>query len=238
MITPEIMIKALKKQMIAKRGNVTFIGIAGGSASGKTTIGQLIRDYFDTKSVSHLSVDLFYKDQTPEIITRYDGKVDYDDPFMLDERELLNTINQLKERKSVNCPIYDYSLSKHVEQYEKIEAADIIIIEGIYSYYWKIIAEVCNLRIFVDCSGEQRLIRRIRRDIAERGRDLDGILSQYEQQVKPAYDKWVVSQKKNANLVIPWDAIDEQANFEAVELLVNHISVLCETRPNSPKKSE
>ena len=117
----------------------------------------------------------------------------------------MNCMEKLKNREQVQIKKYDYTVSRHIEEIITIEPADIIIVEGIFAYYWKPIRDLFKLRIFVDCCGEFRLMRRIIRDVKERGRTVEGVLEQYATTVKPSFDKFILPQRNFAHLVLPWE---------------------------------
>ncbi|CAL6084276.1 Uridine_kinase domain-containing protein [Hexamita inflata] len=233
-------VEQLKKNMENNRSKVAFIGVAGGSASGKTSITTIIKQYFsDTKSVSVVTIDDFYRDKSEELIARFNGRINWDDPYMIDDQLLLQCLNTLAARKSYVIKKYDYTVSRHTNEEFEVKPADIIIVEGIFAFYWQHIRELQKLRIFVDCSGESRLMRRIIRDVKERGRTVESVIEQYARFVKPSFDKFIQPQIKLAHLVLPWENMDQNTNLAAVELLVNYISVLAEqsgSRPMTPKK--
>lgn len=155
---------------------------------------------------------------------------------MIDESELLKCMEKLKNKEPVIIKKYDYTVSRHIDEDIIIEPADIIIVEGIFSYYWKSVRDLFKLRIFVDCCGEFRLMRRIMRDVKERGRTVEGVIEQYATSVKPSFDKFILPQRSYAHLVLPWENMGTNTNLEAVELLINYISVLAQnsSRPVTP----
>ncbi|CAL5983260.1 Uridine_kinase domain-containing protein [Hexamita inflata] len=233
-------VEQLKKNMENNRSKVAFIGVAGGSASGKTSITAIIKQYFsDTKSVSVVTIDDFYRDKSEELIARFNGRINWDDPYMIDDQQLLACLHSLAERKPYTMNKFDYKVSMHSSETITIVPADIIIVEGIFAFYWQHIRELQKLRIFVDCSGESRLMRRIIRDVKERGRTVESVIEQYARFVKPSFDKFIQPQIKQAHLVLPWENIDQNTNLAAVELLINYISVLASqsnSRPATPRE--
>ncbi|KAF0973985.1 hypothetical protein FDP41_006968 [Naegleria fowleri] len=188
-----------------------IIGVCGGSASGKTTVCREIVKSLSDKRVAVISQDSFYRNLTDE------------------ERELAKTMftiliiqestRELKAGNPVDIPVYDFKTHSRTSQTERVEGADVIIIEGILIFFTKEMRELMDMKIFVDTDADVRLARRIRRDTKERGRDLEGILLQYERFVKPSFDDYIMPTKKYADIIIPRGG----ANTVAIDLLVQHI---------------
>ncbi|KAG0042275.1 hypothetical protein BGZ83_000696 [Gryganskiella cystojenkinii] len=198
-----------------------IVGIAGGSASGKTSVAQRIIKNLNVPWVVLLSMDSFYKDLTPEeceIAHRNDW--DFDSPNSYDYDLLLETVTKLKQGKTVDVPIYDFVTHKRVpNKAHTIYGANVIIFEGIFGLYDKKVLEKMDLKVFVDTDTDICLARRIKRDVAERGFDVAGVLKLYQRFVKPSYDTYVYPTKKNADVVIPRGL----ENLVAIDLLTKHI---------------
>ena len=142
--------------------------------------------------MSVVNVDLFYRDLTPELSQHFNGQINWDDPCMIDHDELIKCLKALKRREKYIVYDFDYTSSKHnLEKQIIIEPAEIVIVEGIFAFYWPEIRDIEKLRIFVDCSGEYRLMRRLVRDTKERGRTVESIIEQYTKFVKPSFDKYI-----------------------------------------------
>ncbi|KAG0380637.1 MAG: uracil phosphoribosyltransferase-domain-containing protein [Linnemannia gamsii] len=201
--------------------NCYIVGIAGGSASGKTSVAQRIIKNLNVPWVVLLSMDSFYKDLTPEeieIASRNDW--DFDSPNSYDYDLLLETVTKLKEGKMVDVPIYDFETHKRVpNKVNTVYGANVIIFEGIFGLYDKKVLDMMDLKVFVDTDVDICLARRIKRDVAERGFDVAGVLKLYERFVKPSYDNYVYPTKKNADVVIPRGL----ENLVAIDLLTKHI---------------
>ncbi|KAF9405406.1 hypothetical protein BGZ94_003563 [Podila epigama] len=200
-----------------------IVGIAGGSASGKTSVAQRIIKNLNVPWVVLLSMDSFYKDLTPEevaIAKRNDW--DFDSPNSYDYDLLLETIVKLKQGRRVDVPIYDFETHKRVpNKHTTIYGANVIIFEGIFGLYDKKVLEMMasDLKVFVDTDTDICLARRIKRDVAERGFDVAGVLKLYQRFVKPSYDNYVYPTKQNADVVIPRGL----ENLVAIDLLTKHI---------------
>nr|BAH29746.1 uridine-cytidine kinase [Dicyema japonicum] len=172
------------------------IGVAGGSASGKTFFCDLIKKQIATRyhieDIQIFTLDSFYKVlSTKELEDAYKGDHDFDNPDAFDIELAIDKLRELVNYKSIKIPIYDFKTHSRLENtFRELEKARVIIVEGILCFHSEIIRDMCDLRLFIKCDAELRLIRRIRRDIALRGRDLEGILKVYERFVKPSYDKY------------------------------------------------
>ncbi|KAG0371234.1 uracil phosphoribosyltransferase-domain-containing protein [Gamsiella multidivaricata] len=197
------------------------VGIAGGSASGKTSVAQRIIKNLNVPWVVLLSMDSFYRDlndEELEIAHRNDW--DFDSPNSYDYDLLLETITKLKEGKKVDVPIYDFETHKRVpNKHNTVYGANVVIFEGIFGLYDKKVLEMLDLKVFVDTDVDICLARRIKRDVAERGFDVSGVLKLYQRFVKPSYDNYVYPTKKSADVVIPRGL----ENLVAIDLLTKHI---------------
>ncbi|KAF9091430.1 hypothetical protein BGX29_003281 [Mortierella sp. GBA35] len=198
-----------------------IVGIAGGSASGKTSVAQRIIKNLNVPWVVLLSMDSFYKDLTPEEVEiAHRNDWDFDSPNSYDYDLLLETVTKLKQGKTVDVPIYDFETHKRVpNKNHTVYGANVIIFEGIFGLYDKKVLDMMDLKVFVDTDVDICLARRIKRDVAERGFDVAGVLKLYERFVKPSYDTYVYPTKKNADVVIPRGL----ENLVAIDLLTKHI---------------
>mmetsp|Transcript_88471 Transcript_88471/g.245720 ORF Transcript_88471/g.245720 Transcript_88471/m.245720 type:complete len:474 (+) Transcript_88471:68-1489(+) len=196
-----------------------IIAIAGGTASGKTTVCQRITQALGDQSVVLLSLDEFYRDLTPEESANI-AEINFDEPAAFDIKTVATCLDALRRCESVEVPIYDFVTSKRKADVTRhVTPADVVVIEGILALHVPEILDRCNMRIFVDTDDDVRLARRIRRDTVERGRDVEGVLSQYTRFVKPAFEKYVLPSKQHADVIIPW----MNDNTVAVNLITEHI---------------
>eukprot|EP01112_Ceratiomyxa_fruticulosa_P013752 TRINITY_DN3885_c0_g1_i5.p1 TRINITY_DN3885_c0_g1~~TRINITY_DN3885_c0_g1_i5.p1 ORF type:complete len:454 (-),score=71.24 TRINITY_DN3885_c0_g1_i5:231-1592(-) len=195
-----------------------IIGVAGGSASGKTTVCQMIIDSLNVKWVVLLSQDSFYKGLTPEQRANV-IEYNFDHPNAFDIDLLVDTIKDLKVGKLVKVPVYDFKIHGRLPHSKTVYGADVIILEGIMALYWKELRDLMDLKVFVDTDDDIRLARRLRRDIATRGRDFQGVIAQYNKFVKPAFDDYVQPSKKFADIIIPRGS----DNTVAIDLITQHI---------------
>ncbi|CAI7997178.1 Uridine-cytidine kinase-like 1 [Geodia barretti] len=196
------------------------IGLAGGSASGKTTVARRIIESLGVPWVSLLSMDSFYKALTPEQNKKAaENEYNFDRPDAFDMDLLVETLQKLKEGKHVEIPIYDFSTHAHAKYKHTMYGANVVVFEGIMAFCHAPLLKLMDLKIFVDTDSDIRLARRLRRDIAERGRDLEGVLKQYNKFVKPAFHQFIQPTMQYADIVVPRGG----QNRVAVQLIVEHV---------------
>uniref|UniRef100_A0A3Q0S1W4 Uridine-cytidine kinase n=1 Tax=Amphilophus citrinellus TaxID=61819 RepID=A0A3Q0S1W4_AMPCI len=180
------------------------IGLCGGSASGKTTVANKIIEALDVPWVVLLSMDSFYKVLSPEE-QALAAKNDYnfDHPGAFDFELLVSTLRKLKQGKSVKIPVYDFTTHRRQKDWKNVYGASVIIFEGIMSFADKELLQLLDMKIFVDTDSDIRLVRRLRRDITERGRDIEGVIKQYNKFVKPAFEQYIEPTMRLADIVVP-----------------------------------
>ena len=178
-----------------------IIGIAGGTASGKTTVAQKIKEVFgsNVELVSHDYYYLPHNDMTYEERT----KINYDHPNAFETDRLIRDIRDLKSGKAVDVPVYDFTIHNRVDETVRVEPKKVIIVEGILVFENEELRRLMDIKIFVDTDSDERLARRILRDVKERGRSLDSVLTQYTTTVKPMHDQFVEPSKRYADIIIP-----------------------------------
>lgn len=179
-----------------------IIGIAGGTSSGKTTIAKKV--YEKTKkygTVAMIKIDDYYKLSTLSFEER--EKINYDHPSSYDVEYIVRNLNDLKEGKDIIKPTYDFVNHIRSEVTEEVKASNIIIVEGILTLAIKEIEEMCDIKLFVDTPDDIRFIRRLKRDINERGRTVDSVINQYLETVRPMHKTFVEPSKEKADLIIP-----------------------------------
>eukprot|EP00053_Salpingoeca_punica_P018194 m.177439 g.177439 ORF g.177439 m.177439 type:complete len:489 (-) comp17382_c0_seq2:1674-3140(-) len=200
--------------------NAFIIGITGGSASGKTTVARKIIEDLDIPWVCLLSMDSFYKVLNKEQLElAHHNKFDFDHPDAFDTDLIVETLKKLKQGKQVEVPIYDFTTHSRRPETITMYGANVIIFEGILAFTSSKIRDVMDVKIFVDEDADVRLARRLRRDIRERGRDLQGALLQYMRFVKPSFDQHIYPTMQYADLVVPRGT----NNHVAMELIINHV---------------
>ncbi len=194
------------------------IAIAGGSASGKTTLTNRLKNKFGNQ-MSVLLQDNYYK-RNDDIPFEERKKINYDLPDAFDNELLVSHINMLRYGEDVFCPVYDFSLHNRSDQTIKISPSEIIFVEGILVLQNEKIRSLSNIKIFVDTDADERLRRRIERDVIQRGRKPDDIIAQYNETVKPMHDKYVEPSKKFADIIINGEEIDESTVESIFELIM------------------
>jgi len=179
-----------------------IIGIAGGTGSGKTTVVDKIVKSINENSVAVLAQDAYYKNNK-SLSFDEKQKINYDHPSSIDFDLLLKQLKELKSGKKIKQPIYSYISHSREEDYKVIHPKDVLIVEGILVFTNKELRDLCDLKIFVHTDADDRLVRRIRRDISERGRDINEILNRYEKTLKPMHEQFIEPTMKYADLIIP-----------------------------------
>ena len=186
------------------------IGIAGGSASGKTTVTNKILEHLDQSRVVVIQHDSYYKD-----LGQFKGltsdKINFDHPDSLETDLLIEHIKQLRIGRAIDQPIYSFTTYRRLKETHRIEPKEIIIVDGILIFVEKLLRALMDIKIFVDTDADERLIRRIRRDILERGRSVDAVMNQYMNTVKPMHLEFVEPSKQGADIIIPRGAENEVA---------------------------
>ncbi|CAF4163442.1 unnamed protein product, partial [Rotaria magnacalcarata] len=197
------------------------IGICGGSASGKTTVAQHIVEKLNVPWVTLLSMDSFYKVLTEEQHEQANmNNHNFDHPDAFDFDLLIETLKNLKIGKQVEIPFYNFTTHSR-ESYTKIlYGANVVIFEGIMSFFSKEIRDILDMKVFVDTDADIRLARRLERDITERGRDIEGIIQQYTRFVKPSYDHYIAPTMTYADIIVPRGGENEIA----IDLIVCHVN--------------
>ena len=202
--------------------DVITIGIAGGTGSGKTTITRRILDEFGG-DVSVLYHDNYYK-RHDDIPFPERKKLNYDHPNAFDTQLLVQHLDALRAGQAVECPIYDYTVHNRAAETTTVRPAKVIVVEGILIFAEPELRERLDIKLFVDTDADVRILRRIVRDVRDRGRDLESIVTQYLTTVKPMHEAFVEPSKRNADIIVP----NGGENTTAIEMLAHHIRSLIE----------
>ncbi|MCD6426941.1 MAG: uridine kinase [Caldisericaceae bacterium] len=179
-----------------------FIGVAGGTGSGKTTVAKLIQERLGKDKTAIISMDSYYKD-FPNLSLSERKKINYDHPSAFDIELFKNHLLTLKSGKCVNIPVYSFSKYERTGETIKVCPAPVIIVEGILLFYDEGIRNLFDIKIFIDADSDVRIIRRIRRDVLKRGRDLRSVTQQYLNTVRPMHIQFVEPTKQFADIIIP-----------------------------------
>lgn len=208
------------------------IGIAGGSASGKSTVALKIAETFENSSVTIFRADDYYKNQShltmdERLLTNYDHPNAFDLDLMVEH------FKSLIDYQEVEKPIYDFTVHSRSKEVEIIKPADVLIIEGLFVLEYPEILELLDIKIFVDTDSDIRFIRRLVRDVESRGRTLESVCRQYVEVVRIMHNQFVEPTKKRADLIIP----EGGSNYVAIDILCSKIKSHLETR-NKEKSND
>ena len=201
--------------------NRLFIGIAGGSGSGKTTLAKQLAEYFDDRLVL-LRHDDYYKAQS-SLTLEERATLNYDHPDAFDSDLLLLHLDELRNGNDIACPIYNYSLHDRDSKVRAVKATEVIVLEGILIFENPEILKRLDIKIFVDTDADVRIIRRIKRDVSERGRDLDSVISQYISTVKPMHEAFVEPSKRHADIIVPEGGMNRVAIEMITQRIISHL---------------
>jgi len=195
-----------------------IIGIAGGTGSGKTTVTAKILKSLDEERIAVIQHDSYYRD-----LAAYHGltpdKINFDHPDSLETDFLVQQLRDLRDGNPINQPIYNFTTHQRLKETRVVEPKEIIIVEGILIFVEKALRDLMDIKIFLDTDADERLIRRIRRDILERGRSVDSVMTQYMSTVKPMHLEFVEPSKHWADIIIPRGA----ENTVAIDMVVTKI---------------
>ena len=201
---------------------VMIVGIAGGTGSGKTTITRRIVERFGSK-VSVVYHDNYYKAHN-DMTYEQRCKLNYDHPNAFDNDLFIKHLNELKRGNAVECPVYDYTVHNRSDKTTIVKPNKVIIVEGILIFQDKRICDLMDIKIFVDTDADVRILRRIRRDVRERGRTLESVIDQYLTTVKPMHEQYVQPSRKNADIIVPEGGRNAVALDMIIQSINNHIS--------------
>ncbi len=201
--------------------NTVIIGICGGTGSGKTTVVEKIIENMDTRKYSILKHDDYYK-QRDDLSMEEREKINYDHPFSIDNDLLIENIQDLLDGKTIVKPLYDFTVHNRKKETEVVEPTEIIILDGILIFEDKRLRDFMDIKIFVDTDADVRILRRIKRDIEERGRTLDSVINQYLKTVKPSHEQFIEPNKKYADIIVPHGG----RNSVAIDFIATKINEL------------
>jgi len=204
--------------------DILVIGIAGGSGSGKTTLMNNIVGRFG-ENITVLSHDSYYK-RHDDMTYEERCQLNYDEPAALETDLMVRHLDRLRNGEAIDCPVYDFTVHNRSGQVVRIEPRKVIIVEGILIFENPQLRDLMDIRIFVDTDADIRLCRRVKRDVNKRGRSLESVLTQYQQTVKPMYEKFVEPSKKYAHILVP----EGGKNAVALDLIENLIAKHIEGR--------
>ncbi|MEH7354207.1 uridine kinase [Neobacillus drentensis] len=201
------------------------IGVTGGSGSGKTSVTKAIYESLKDHSILVLEQDYYYKDQT---YVPYEErlKTNYDHPLAFDNDLLIEHIQKLLRYEAIEKPVYDYSIHTRSDKIIPVEPQDVIILEGILVLEDERLRNLMDIKLYVDTDADLRIIRRLTRDIRERGRTFDSVIDQYLNVVRPMHNQFIEPTKRYADVIIP----EGGHNHVAIDLMVTKIQTILEQK--------
>ena len=201
--------------------NVTIIGVAGGTGSGKSTLVKRLQEAFKDDDVATLCHDYYYKAH-PELSYEERTKLNYDHPAAFDTDMLVEHIRTLKSNVPIEHPVYSFVEHNRTEERVMVKPSKVIIVDGILIFEHKELRDLMDIKVFVDTDADLRLARRILRDVCERGRTMQSVIDQYTTTVKPMHEEFVEPSKRYADVIIPEGGF----NSVAVGMLIENIRSL------------
>jgi uridine kinase len=195
-----------------------IIGVAGGSGSGKTSISQQIQEMVGAENIAYLQHISYYRDHSHHPVAER-ARVNYDHPDSLDTELLLQHLHALCNGQAIDVPKYDFALHTRLAETRLIQPARIVLVEGILILVEKELRDMMDLRIYVDTDADLRFIRRLQRDMSERGRTLDLVVQQYMTTVRPMHQEFVEPSRRYAHVIIP----EGGENRVAIKMIVSQV---------------
>ena len=191
-----------------------ILGIAGGTGSGKTTVVNQIVKQLPTDEVCVISQDSYYK-ATDSLSYEERTKINFDHPRAIDFDLLIKHLKELKKGKTINQPVYSFVTHNRTKDIVKTHPRKVVIVEGILIFNNQELRDLFDIKIFVHADTDERLIRRVRRDISERGRDIDEVLDRYQNTLKPMHQQFIEPTKNFADMIIP----NDRYNTVAIDII-------------------
>lgn len=195
-----------------------IIGVTGGSGSGKTTVSKAIYNQLHGQAIQIITQDTYYNDQSSMTMAERKA-VNYDHPLAFDTDLLIKQLTDLRNNKAIEMPVYDYTQYTRSAETVHVEPQDVIILEGILILDDERLRDLMDIKVYVDTDDDIRIIRRIKRDMAERGRTLDSVINQYLATVKPMYHQFVEPTKRYADIIVP----EGGENRVAIDILTTKV---------------
>lgn len=200
---------------------ITVIGIAGGTGSGKTTVVRKLVEALPPAYVAVVPLDSYYND-TSEMTEEERHAINFDHPDAFDWKLLIKQVNLLRNGESIEQPTYSYLKCNRLPETIHVDPKPVIIIEGIMTLLNKRLREMMDLKVFVDCDSDERLIRNIQRDIVERGRDVSMVVNRYLEVLKPMHEQFIEPTKRFADVIIPQGG----DNIKGIDILSKYVERL------------
>ena len=187
-----------------------IIGVAGGTGSGKTTVASRILERVGAEHITYIAHDAYYRDLS-HLPERLRAQVNFDHPDSLETELLVEHLRELRQGRSIEMPIYDFTTHRRTKQTERVDVAPVVIVEGILVFVEPDLRKLFDVKIYIDTDADVRFIRRLRRDIEERGRSVESVCEQYLSTVRPMHLEFVEPSKRYADVIIPEGGFNEVA---------------------------
>lgn len=197
-----------------------IIGVAGGSGSGKTTVTNKVLETIGSEMAAVIIQDYYYRDQSHLTFEQRLG-TNYDHPQAFDWPLLISHIDDMRNGRAIEMPVYDFANHTRSDKTVTVQPAPVIVIEGLFPLYDSALREMMSLKIFVDTDSDVRFIRRLKRDIAERGRTMESVIEQYLSTVRPMHNQFIEPTKRFADVILP-----HGANDPAVDIITTKVASL------------
>ncbi len=210
-----------EKSRKASENRPIVFGVAGGTASGKTTVARTILDAVGASKVAYLPHDAYYKDRS-DLTFEERALLNYDHPNSLETKLLIRHINDLLNGKAVHVPVYDFTQHRRTEETILVEPCPIILVDGILIFTKRRLRDLMDIKVFVDTDPDVRFIRRLNRDMNERDRSLESVVTQYLETVRPMHLKFVEPSKRFADVIIPGGGL----NQVAIDMVVSRLNAM------------
>ena len=194
-----------------------FIGIAGGTGSGKTTLTEHLKHHFG-EDISVVHHDSYYKHQDLPFEERC--KQNYDHPDAFDTDLMVQHLRQLKQGKPIQCPVYSYAEHQRTQETEPVKPSKVVIVEGILIFQDPVLRDLLDIKIFVETDADVRILRRALRDVRDRGRTLESVVTQYLTTVKPMHEQFVEPSRKFADIIV----LEGGHNLVALDMIMQRIA--------------
>ncbi len=206
---------------MAKKRAPVLIGIAGGTGSGKTTIANVILERAGAENIAFLPHDAYYKD-LGDLPAAQKELMNFDHPDALESTLLIEHLKMLRKGEAVDIPVYDFTTHSRTSETKHVQPKPVILVDGILIFAETELMDLFDVKIFVDTPADVRFIRRLQRDIDERGRTVESVINQYQTTVRPMHDEFVEPSKRHADVIIPEGGL----NTVAMDMVVTRIKAL------------
>lgn len=200
-----------------------IIGVAGGTGSGKTTVANAIIDRVGRERIALVEHDSYYRDQSDKPL-EVRARVNYDHPDSLETDLMIEHLKQLRMGNAVQVPVYDFATHTRKQETKRMDPRPVIMVEGILIFVDRALREMFDVKVFVDTDADIRMIRRLQRDMEERGRTFDSVITQYRESVRPMHLEFVEPSKRYADIILPEGGF----NTVGLDLISARIQMLLE----------